>query len=236
MKVALLTTDMPHHAYIAWEIYNMFSLQAVFFETKHVKPPFRTVHAFDGAAVEYELEELLAGLSKSLEELVEVRSYCSLNDGDCVEDLCEISPDVVIVAGTGLLKASIIGVATQACLNLHGGHPEEYRGLDSLLWAIYHGDFDSLAATLHYVDHGLDTGDIVMQQQLDLSKETKLHELRAINAKACAKLACSALCLLERGHELPRRRQQRKGRYYSFMPHDIKELCLEKFSKHVAGL
>ena len=46
-------------------------------------------------------------------------------------------------------------------INLHGGDPEKYRGLDSHLWSIYHEDWASLVSTLHVVSKDLDAGDSI---------------------------------------------------------------------------
>jgi methionyl-tRNA formyltransferase len=142
----------------------------------------------------------------------------------------------VLVIGTGLLRPPIIGVASRACLNLHGGQAEVYRGLDSHLWAIYHDDFSNLTTTLHHVDAELDTGDIVLQEALPLQPEVQLHQLRALNAQACARLSLLALTSLNEFDWLPSRRQIARGRYYSFMPTSLKDVCLRKFNRYVQTL
>jgi methionyl-tRNA formyltransferase len=159
-----------------------------------------------------------------------------VNDDEGVTALRKLSPDVVLVFGTGKILPSVIEVAQVACLNLHGGNPEAYRGLDTHLWAIYHSDFDNLVTTLHHVDAQLDTGEIVFQSQLHLTKDSKLHELRSINTEVCIDISLLALTSLQSRGSLPSRKQIDMGRYYSFMPTVLKEICLKKFERHVAQL
>ncbi len=121
-------------------------------------------------------------------------------------------------------------------LNLHGGNPEHYRGLDTHLWAIYHNDFDNLVSTLHSVDSGIDTGDIIFQSQIRLEPGTRIHHLRSLNTLICTDLSLTALSLIESGVGLPSRRQLQRGRYYSFMPAVLKEVCVRAFDRHVARL
>ncbi|GKT30491.1 hypothetical protein ADUPG1_005517 [Aduncisulcus paluster] len=45
-------------------------------------------------------------------------------------------------------------------VNIHGGKLPEYRGASTLQWAIINGE-DSTAATLHFVDEGVDTGPVI---------------------------------------------------------------------------
>lgn len=41
------------------------------------------------------------------------------------------------------------------------GYLPHYRGVHCSLFTIYHGDFDKIKSTIHFVDHGVDTGDII---------------------------------------------------------------------------
>ena len=130
----------------------------------------------------------------------------------------------------------LIREASVACLNLHGGNPERYRGLDTHLWAIYHNDFHDLVTTIHHVDADLDTGDIVLQSELRFEPNTQLHQMRAINTKVCINLSLVSLSTFQSIGCLPSRRQVRFGRYYSFMPAVLKEDCVRKFGRYIRNL
>ena len=129
--------------------------------------------------------------------------------------------DVIFVYGTGKLGPELVHAAPYV-LNFHGGDPERYRGLDSNLWALYHQDYDALQVTLHHVDDDLDTGDIVFQTQLSVGS---VADLQAQTELACVQLAHLALHGIETGF-LPRRKQRTRGRYYSKMPRELRELAL----------
>jgi methionyl-tRNA formyltransferase len=120
-----------------------------------------------------------------------------------VEYLKSINPDVIIVFGTGKINSSLIQIPRLGCLNLHGGDPERYRGLDTHLWAIYHQEFDQLITTLHYIDETLDTGDVVFKATLPISRGLQLHQLRAVNTQVCVKLSLLALMGLHKNEWLP---------------------------------
>ncbi|MBN1671867.1 MAG: hypothetical protein JXR37_12575 [Kiritimatiellae bacterium] len=236
MKIVLLTTNTTHHAYFACRVNERFPLDAVCLETRQAAPPFETFHPFEARRDEYERDVLLAGAAARMDELTRTHTFENVNGPGCLSALEDLKPEVVIVFGTGRLRAAAIEMASVACLNLHGGNPEEYRGLDTHLWAIYHRDFDNLVTTLHHVDADLDTGDIVAQAQLRFSRESRLHHLRAVNTKACVELVLLALSALDSRGALPCRRQLKRGRYYSHMPAVLKDMCLERFERHVAGL
>ena len=235
MKLVLLTTDTPHHAWYAWKLHERFPLRAVWLERRGVAARFPTAHAFEAERDAWERATLLAGWP-GFHELCEVGEADSMNDAPATAALRDLAPEVVVVFGTGRLQPAVIAAPRLACLNLHGGHPEHYRGLDSHLWTIYHGDWDNLVTTLHHVDPGLDTGDIVVQQQLRLTRASRLTELRAANTAACLELTLVALERLATTGTVPSRRQVQRGRYYSFMPAVLKDECLRTFARHVASL
>lgn len=236
VKIVLLTTDTTHHTYYAWKLSEHFTLQAIWVETRCWTPRFETFHPFEALRDAYERDTLLANIKSTLADLADTRVFESANSHESIAALQALSPDVMVVFGTGKLITQVIGVPSVACLNLHGGNPEQYRGLDTHLWAIYHQDFDNLVTTLHHIDAELDTGEIIYQAQLRLKRDSKLHELRAINTEACISLSLLALSGLQSTGSLPSRKQLTRGRYYSSMPSVLKEDCLRKFERHVAKL
>ena len=118
-------------------------------------------------------------------------------------------------------------------INLHGGDPQRYRGLDSHLWAIYHEDWENIVTTLHILNKKLDDGDIIHQKKIELKNISCLSQLRAINTKACFELTVMSLETLSRFGYFFTRKQSSTGRYYSFMPSALKEVCVKKFSRFV---
>jgi methionyl-tRNA formyltransferase len=236
IDIVLLTTDTTHHLFYAWKLNARFPLSAVFLETRAVHAPFETFHPFEADRDAYEREVLLSGSVRRFDEIAETHSFESINDSECATALQAAGPAVLLVFGTGRLRPEIIRIPGCACLNLHGGNPEYYRGLDTHLWAIYHRDFANLVTTLHHVDADFDTGDIVMQGELKITRQTRLHELRSINTRVCVDVSLAALCHLDAAGTLPSCKQLRRGRYYSHMPAVLKEDCLKKFTRHTSQL
>lgn len=236
MRVGLMTTDTPHHLHFAREVALKFPLCGILMETGRSIPRFETDHPFERERDDYEREALLAGSSAAFDDLAETRRVDSINDAEALDTLRRFRPDVTIVFGTRRLRPPAIASSGVACLNLHGGNPEEYRGLDTHLWAVYHEDFGNLVTTLHHVDAELDTGAIVGQETLRLDRGSKLFRLRAINTCAGVSLSLRALARLSAEGSLPKRPQSRRGRYYSFMPAVLKGDCVEKLDRHVSKL
>ena len=235
MKIAVMTTQTPHHAYFVRELERIYGQVRIFCETEPPPPPgFETAHPFEAERDRVEARRWFDGTVPKLGDLAETGSVRSMNDPEAVKMLREAGPDVVVVFGTGLLKPRVIDLFPDRLFNLHGGDPEEYRGLDTHLWAIYHRDFAGLVTTMHRVDPELDTGDIVVQGALPLSSIPSLAALRAVNTEVCLKLTTATLDMFARNNgAVATRPQKKKGRYYSAMPAVLKEVCLSHFDKYL---
>lgn len=236
LRTVLLTTDTPHHRYFAHEIAANHPWTSVIVETGCLRPPFETAHPFERERDEYERTSLLGGSGASFTDVAPVVSVDAINSSEALAAVSAAQPDVTIVFGTRKLAPALIALAGRACLNLHGGDPEEYRGLDTHLWAIYHNDFTNLVTTLHHVDHGIDTGMRVARLALPVARGMKLYQLRAVNTLACVQLVSPTLDGIAAGRPPAGVALTHAGRYYSFMPAVLKTECVRKFERHTAAL
>ena len=140
--------------------------------------------------------------------------------------------DLLVSFGAPKLPPEIIATADHA-LNLHGGNPEAYRGLDSHLWAILHNNFSAIQTTLHYLTDDFDAGDIVFREQLALP--SRLTDLYACNVDACMRLVNLAKLSLRELNWLPRH-QQKPGAYFSKLPAEYRRQCEYNYQQHLKAL
>lgn len=233
MKLVVLTTQTLHHTYFVRELNRVFPVAVAVVERKVYQVPFDRHHPFEDQREMYESNVFFDGKNVSISDLVPVKEVETINGPQSLESINKLRPDVVIVFGTGVVSEDIIGLCPQGIVNLHGGDPQEYRGLDSHLWAIYHRDFNNLITTLHRVNEKLDDGEIISQGPIALVPGMKLHELRRYNTELCVRLVTSALNAYLKTGRFVSQPQRKKGRYYSFMPAALKEICLTNFRKYM---
>jgi len=87
------------------------------------------------------------------------------------------NPDVVVVSGTPLLKESVIQSVRGRMINLHPGFPPQYRGRYGSFWPIYNKEPEFVGTTIHFIDKGIDTGAILIQQQVAFDKSDTLKTI-----------------------------------------------------------
>jgi len=90
-----------------------------------------------------------------------VREFPHVNDAGVVELARELQPDVICVFGTSLIRGALLEEGRLGILNLHGGLSPEYRGSDCTFWALYNGEPEKIGCTLHFINAGIDTGNLV---------------------------------------------------------------------------
>jgi methionyl-tRNA formyltransferase len=79
-----------------------------------------------------------------------------------------IDPDVVVAAGfTHIVPPDVLAVPDEGCLNVHPGILPDTRGFNPNVWSIV--DDHPAGATVHYMDEGVDTGDIVATREVETS-------------------------------------------------------------------
>lgn len=233
--VCILSTDTTHHRYFINSIIDSgINISKIYFETTSVQSKFNVGPFFDKETEDYEETNFFRDVSGKIPD-VDIVSSKTINDKKILDDLKEHNYDLGIVFGTRLIKPHIIERFSTGLINVHRGVAQEYRGLDSDLWAIYHRDFENIGVTIHFVDNKLDTGDIVKQGIMGVGKDMEIFHIKYHTTVLATQLVISATKehLCGKMHRVP---QTKFGRYYSFMPLDLKHDVAVKFKKYVGKI
>ena len=93
----------------------------------------------------------------------------NLKDKNEVLKIKELNPDIIIVIAYGLIiPRSILEIPKIGCFNLHGSLLPRWRGAAPIQRAIIEGD-NKTGITFMKMDEGLDTGDIVLSKEINIS-------------------------------------------------------------------
>jgi methionyl-tRNA formyltransferase len=113
--------------------------------------------------------------------------------------LLEIAPAGIIVVGYGrIIPPWMLELPKYGNINLHASLLPKYRGAAPIQWAIANGETVTGVTTMR-IDEGLDTGDILLQQELAISAEDTAETLAPRLAALGADLMIEALRGLEGG-------------------------------------
>lgn len=107
-----------------------------------------------------------------------------------------------------VIPTSIVHLARSGAVNLHPSLLPRYRGRAPLNWAILNGE-QRLGLTAHFVDGGVDSGDIIEQVGFDLSEEQDVGDALALLYPLYASLT-GTVCNYFRSGQVPRRPQDHR--------------------------
>ena len=84
-----------------------------------------------------------------------------------------------------IFKKEIINLPLLKTINCHAGKLPFYRGRNILNWVLIN-DEKEFGVTVHYMDEGIDTGDIIMQDSFSISGLDDYSTLLLRSYEACA--------------------------------------------------
>jgi methionyl-tRNA formyltransferase len=107
-----------------------------------------------------------------------------------------LKPDLIVVAAYGqILPKDVLQLPKYGCLNIHASLLPKYRGASPIQAALAAGDKES-GVTIMWMDEGLDTGDILLQESVVLRRRETAQTLHDRLAKIGADGLMKALALV----------------------------------------
>ena len=133
------------------------------------------------------------------------------NNDEFRAQLEQVAPQAIIVVGYGrIIPKWMLDLPPLGNINLHASLLPKYRGAAPVQWAIASGETVTGNTTMR-IDEGLDTGDILLQQELPIAREDTAVSLAPRLAEAGARLMIETLHGLEAGRIHPRPQDHAKA-------------------------
>jgi len=111
------------------------------------------------------------GLDRSPVPQNSIINVNSVNDQACRDAIQKLNPRVIVVGGTRIIGRKTLSSSTAQFVNTHAGITPRYRGAHGGYWALFNGDARNCGVTVHLVDTGIDTGEILGQAVITPSRE-----------------------------------------------------------------
>jgi len=132
---------------------------------------------------------------------------------EAVEYLRALALDAMVVVGYGqIIPQSVIDLAPLGIINVHASLLPKYRGAGPIQWAIVNGETRTGVTTMR-IDAGLDTGDMLLKAETDISPEETALELGARLSVMGADLLVDTLAGLAAGNITPRPQDSSQATY-----------------------
>jgi methionyl-tRNA formyltransferase len=127
------------------------------------------------------------------------------------ELLQRLAPDAIVIIAYGqIIPSALLVIPKVGWINLHAGLLPKYRGAAPINWAIVNGETRTGATTMR-IDAGVDTGDILLQREIDIGPSETAPELTVRLSELGAPLMAETLRGLALGSIVPRPQDHAKA-------------------------
>ena len=121
------------------------------------------------------------------------------NNVEFIDEIKKFQPDVICVVAYGkILPKEILEIAKYGCINVHGSLLPQYRGAAPIQWAVLNGDKKTGVTTM-YMDTGMDTGDMILKEEIEIGEDETTGEVWKKLSKIGANLLVKTLKQIEDG-------------------------------------
>lgn len=143
---------------------------------------------------------------------IPVYNPSTLKTEDSCKQIYSLEADIIIVVAYGfIIPKSIIECKKYGCLNIHPSKLPKFRGAAPLQRTLLSGDKET-AVCIMQMDEGIDTGDIILQENISLPDDITLELLHNLCASKGAELLLKTLDNID---SLPRIPQSTEGISYA---------------------
>lgn len=137
--------------------------------------------------------------SRALEAGVPVFQPRKLREEAAIEEVRRIAPDLIVVVAYGqILPKVVLDIPLHGCINVHASLLPKYRGAAPMQWAILNGETETGVTTM-CMDAGLDTGDMLLAEKLDIAPDMTAAQLHDAMMPLGASVLEKTLDALEAG-------------------------------------
>ena len=155
----------------------------------------------------------------------------SLKNGELLPVLEELNPDIIAVVAYGkILPKYIIDYPKYGCINVHASLLPKLRGAAPIQWAVINGD-EKTGVTTMKMDYGLDTGDMLLVEELTVGEYETSEELFDRMAEAGGKLLVKTINEIDNITPVPQDHEN-----HTYAPMISKEMAHIDWSKTTAEI
>lgn len=124
-------------------------------------------------------------------------------DLELIQTLKDLKPDFMVVVAFGqILTKEVLDIPKYGCINLHGSLLPMYRGAAPIQWAVINGEKVTGNTTM-LMDVGIDTGDMILKDEVEITNNMTSGELHDILMVRGAELLVKSIEAIASGSIVP---------------------------------
>ena len=137
-----------------------------------------------------------------------------INSEAAIDKLTDWAPELIVVVAYGqILGEQVLNLPERGCVNVHASLLPKYRGAAPIHWSIINGE-EKTGITTMYMDEGMDTGDMILKQEVAITSEETAGSLHDKLAQEGAELLLETIKQIAAG-TAPRKEQDEEKATYA---------------------
>lgn len=154
-------------------------------------------------------------------------------DEEVKQIIKDIKPDFIVVVAFGqILTKEVLDIPKYGCINLHASLLPKYRGAAPLNWAIINGEKKSGNTTM-LMDVGLDTGDMLLVDEVDIEDNMTAGELHDVLMERGGNLLIETLNKLSKNEITPIKQGETTSMYASMLNKEMAKINWNQDAKKI---
>jgi len=152
---------------------------------------------------------------------------------EMIELIKNFKPDFIVVVAFGqILPKEVLDIPKYGCINLHASLLPKYRGAAPINWCIIDGECKSGNTTM-LMDVGLDTGDILLSEQVKLSSTITAGQLHDILSSSGGELLVKTIKGIVNNDIVPVKQENEHSSYASMLGKEMAVINWEDSSNKI---
>jgi len=152
----------------------------------------------------------------------------SLSSEKAIGKSNNISPDIIVYSGGGIVRQNLIETSKYTVLNAHSGPLPKIRGMNAIEWSIMKNLEPT--TTIHFIDAGIDTGKIIYKEKIPIQPTDDLYDIRGKATVHNIKLLSKVLVSFDDYIENSTSQKKAEGRQYFVMHERMKKIVQHRLS------
>ncbi len=160
----------------------------------------------------------------ALEHNLTVLQPEKIKTSETEEQLKKLAPDLIVVVAFGqILSKAILDIPQLGCINVHASLLPKYRGAAPIHWSIINGETKTGITTM-YMDVGLDTGDMILKEEVSISAKMNTGELHDTLMNIGAKTLLQTIKQIAEGSVVRNKQNDAEASYAPLLTKDLERI------------
>ncbi|MEX1378202.1 MAG: methionyl-tRNA formyltransferase [Eubacteriales bacterium] len=172
----------------------------------------------------------------ALKQGLEVYCFDRIRNKENIETLEKLKPDFMVTAAYGqILSQKVLDIPKMGCVNVHGSLLPKYRGAAPIQWAVINGEKQTGITTM-LTERGLDCGDILLKETVDIKEQETAGELFDRLAVLGGEVLIKTLHGLADGSITPKKQNEEEATHFPMLQKQDGEIHWDKTAGQIHNL